>query len=177
MEEIAAVYSRALFETAKEHGELDRIQKELAAFVDELARNRDLQIFFFSPYFSSEQKKDAIGKAISGADERFVRFLELVAERHRMPVLFRIRAAFDELWAHENRLLPVAVTSAVALDERTMARIGKRIEQETGRRVELTANVDADTLGGLVVRVGNTIFDASVRARLERLRREVTRAA
>ena len=53
---------------------------------------------------------------LEDADENFVRFLELLAERHRMPAIFRIRRAFDELWAEENKLLPVTVTSAVELD-------------------------------------------------------------
>ena len=177
MEEIAQVYSRALFEVAKEHGVVDRIHDELGAFVDALDRERGLQIFFFSPYFSSEEKKDGVARVVEGADERLVRFLQLLAERHRMPVLFRIRRAYDALWAEENMLLPVAVTSAVELDERLVQGIGKRIEEQTGRRVELTSRVDPEVLGGLVLRVGNMVLDASVRNRLEQLRKQVAKAA
>jgi ATP synthase F1 delta subunit len=134
-------------------------------------------MFFFSPYFSSQEKKEGIGKVVDGADERLVRFLELLAERHRMPVLFRIRRVFDQLWAEENKLLPVTITSAVELDKDTVKRIGKRIEEQTGRRVELSATVDPDVIGGLSMRVGNMILDSTVRSRLERLRREVASAA
>jgi ATP synthase F1 delta subunit len=94
-----------------------------------------------------------------------------------MPVVFRIRHALDKLWAEENRLLPVTVTSAVDLDERLVEDIGKRIEDQTGRRVELSSNVDPDLLGGLMVRVGNMVLDASVRNRLEQLRKQVAKAA
>ena len=177
MQEIAEVYARSLFEVAQEHDSLDRIHEELAEFADALAENRDLQVFFFSPYFSSEEKKDAISKIVSGADERFVRFLELLAERHRMPVVFRIRREFDSLWAEENRLLPVTITSAVELDKNTVRQIQKQIEEQTGRRTELTTEVDPDVLGGLAMRVGNVVMDGTVRARLERLRREVATAA
>ncbi len=104
-------------------------------------------------------------------------FLELLAERHRMPVIFRIRRAFDALWAEENKLLPVTVTSAVELDEQLVSDIGKRIEEQTGRRVELSSKVDPDLLGGLKVSVGNMVLDASVRNRLEQLRKQVARAA
>ncbi len=104
-------------------------------------------------------------------------FLELLAERHRMPVLPRIRRAFDSLWAKENKLLPVTVTSAVELDDELVQDIGKRIEEQTGRRVELSSKVDPDLLGGLVVRVGNMVLDASVRNRLEQLRKQVAKAA
>src|SRR5919199_3183622 len=127
MEAIAEVYARSLFEVAKEHDVLDRIHDELDEFADTLSENRDLQVFFFSPYFSSEEKKDAVGSVVSGADERTVRFLELLAERHRMPVLFRIRRVFDGMWAEENRLLAVTITSAVELDNKLVKQIGKLI--------------------------------------------------
>jgi F-type H+-transporting ATPase subunit delta len=177
MEELASVYARALFEVAEEHDALDEIHEQLGEFADALSESRELQIFFFSPYFSSEEKKEGIRKIIDGADENFVRFLELLAERHRMPAIFRIRREFDERWAEARKLLPVEVTSAVELDPETVEGIGKRIEEQTGRRVELSSHVDPDVLGGLVMRVGNMILDASVRGRLERLRKEVATAA
>ena len=177
MEEIAEVYSRALFEVAKEHDALDRIHEELGEFADAVAENRDLQLFFFSPYFSSEEKKEGVDRVVEGADEHLRRFLELLGERHRMPVLFRIRRSFDEMWARENRLLPVTVTSAVELDESLVKEIGKRIEEQTDRKVELESQVDPDVLGGLRLRVGNMVLDATIRNRLERLRKQVAKAA
>jgi F-type H+-transporting ATPase subunit delta len=177
MEELAKVYARSLFEVAKEQGILAEIREQLHAFVEAVEENRDLRIFFFSPYFASHEKKDGIRRVLEGADERFVRFLELLAERHRLPVIFRIRRVYDEMWAEENRVLEASITSAVELDAKVVKQIGKRIEEETGRNVELTSHVDPDVLGGLVIRVGNTVMDASVRRRLERLRRQVARAA
>jgi F-type H+-transporting ATPase subunit delta len=177
MEEIAEVYSRAVFEVAKEHGVLDRVHDELGEFAEALGSDRNLQVFFFSPYFSSEEKRDGVGRVVTDADPRLVNFLMLLAERHRMPALFRIRRAFDSLWAEENRLLAVTVTSAVELDRELVQDIGRRIEQQTGRRVELSAIVDPDVLGGLVVRVGNMVLDATVRNRLEQLRKQVAKAA
>jgi F-type H+-transporting ATPase subunit delta len=177
MEEIAEVYARALFEVAKEHDVLDRVHDELGEFAEALSDDRTLQVFLFSPYFSSEEKRDGVKKIVSDADERFVNFLELIAERHRMPVLFRIKREFDALWADEHELLPVTVTSAVELDEGMAEEIGKRIQDETGRTVELSSNVDPEVLGGLMVRVGNMVLDATVRNRLERLRKQVAKAA
>jgi F-type H+-transporting ATPase subunit delta len=177
MEEIAEVYARSLFEVAKEQDQLDEIHEELDQVADVLSENRSLQLFFFSPYFSSDEKKDGVAKVIDGGNEYFVRFLELLAEKHRLPVLFRIRREFDSLWAKEQKLLEVSVTSAVDLDEETVKGIGKKIEEQTGNRVELTSHVDPDLIGGLVIRVGNLVLDASVRNRLERLRRQVASAA
>jgi F-type H+-transporting ATPase subunit delta len=177
VEEIAEVYSRALFEIAQEHDVLDRVHDELGEFADALEENRDLQLFFFSPYFSSEEKAEGVERIVDGGEEHFVNFLKLLAERHRMPALHRIRREFDRMWAEENKLLPVSVTSAVELDESLVKDIGKRIEEQTGQRVELSSNVDPEVLGGLVVRVGNMVLDASVRNRLEQLRKTVARAA
>jgi len=177
VEEIANVYSRSLFEVAKEHDTLDDVKEQLDQFTDELDTNRELQVFFFSPYFSSAEKKDGIQKVIENGDEHLVRFLELLAERHRMPALFRIRKEFNRLWAEENQLLPVTITSAVELDEDTVKDLGQRIEDQTGRTIELTTHVDPDLIGGLQMRVGNMIYDATIRNRLEKLRREVARAA
>ncbi len=177
MEEIAEVYARALFDASQEHGVLDRVHDELGEFADALGSDRNLQIFLFSPYFSSEEKKDGVRRIVTDADERLVNFLELLAERHRMPALFRIRRQFDDLWAEENRLLPVTVTSAVELDPAIVEEIGGEIEKQTGRRVELSSSVDPDVLGGLVVRVGNMVLDATVRQRLEQLRKQVAKAA
>jgi F-type H+-transporting ATPase subunit delta len=177
MEEIAEVYARALFEAARDNDVLDRVHDELGEFADALDESRELQVFLFSPYFSSDEKKDGVRRIVSDADERLLNFLELLAERHRMPALFRIRRILDRLWAEENKLLPVTVTSAVELDESLVEDIGKSIEDQTGRRVELSSKVDPDVLGGLQVRVGNMVLDATVRNRLEQLRKQVARAA
>ncbi len=177
MEEIAEVYARALFEVAKENDVLDRVHDELGEFADALDEERNLQIFLFSPYFSSEEKKDGIKRIVSDADERLVNFLELLAERHRMPALPRVRREFEALWAEERKLLSVSVTAAVDLDEELVRSIGERIEEQTGRKVELSSKTDPDVLGGLVVRVGNMVLDASVRNRLEQLRKQVAKAA
>jgi ATP synthase F1 delta subunit len=177
MEEIAQVYARSLFEVAKEHDALDEVHEQLGQFGDALSESRELQVFFFSPYFSSAEKKDGVEKVVDGGNEYLVNFLKLVAERHRMPAVFRMRREFDALWRGENKLLEVRITSAVELDEDLVRTIGSRIEEQTGQRIELDANVDPDVIGGLVLRVGNMVMDASVRGRLERLRRDVARAA
>ena len=177
MEEIAEVYSRSLFEVAQEHDALDRVHEELGAFADAMNESGDLRVFFFSPYFTSQEKKEGIASLIDDADESFVRFLELLAERHRMPAIFRIRRRFDELWREENKLLPVTVTSAVDLDRELVEGLGKRIEEQTGRHIELSSRVNPDVLGGIVLQVGNMVLDASVRNRLDQLRKTVARAA
>ena len=177
MEEIARVYARALFEVATEHDKLDVVREQLGQFADALHDNRELQVFFFSPYFSTEEKKDGLAKVIEGAEPAVLNFLELLVEKHRMPAIFRIRREYDELWEHENKMLPVEITSAIELDDEIARRIGEQIGEQTGQRVELTKTVDPDIIGGLVLRVGNSILDASIRNRLDNLRKNVASAA
>jgi F-type H+-transporting ATPase subunit delta len=176
MEEIAEVYARALFEVASERQLLDTVREQLNQFAQALEENRDLAVFFFSPYFSTTEKKDALHRAVEDADQTFMNFLEALLERHRMPVIFRIRSRFEELWEHEHKLLPVEVTSAVELGEDIVETIGERVREQTGQTVELSSRVDPDILGGIVLRVGNFVLDASIRNRLEHLRKQVAHA-
>jgi ATP synthase F1 delta subunit len=177
MEEIARVYADALFGAAKDTNKLDTLQEQVGQFADALDQSKEMQTFFFSPYFSSAEKSEGIKKVLSGADPELINFLELLVEKHRMPVLFRIRRRFDALCAEENKELEVTVTSAVELDGSTVDEIGDAIAKQTGRKVELNSNVDEKILGGLVLRVGNMVLDASVRNQLEKLRKNVATAA
>ena len=175
MEEIAQVYARSLFEVAREHDKLDEIREQLGEFADAVEQDRALTTFFFSPYFSTDEKKDGLHKAVEGADPILMNFLELLLEKHRMPVIHRIRRDFDVLWREERKLLPVHLTSAVELDDEVIRSLGDRISEKTGRTVDLTSRVEPDIIGGIVLRVGNSILDASIRNRLEQLRRQVAR--
>ncbi len=176
MEEIAQVYARSLFEVASERDLLDTVREQLGQFTEALNENRDMAVFFFSPYFSTEEKKDALSKAVKDAEPIFMSFLEGLVERHRMPAIYRIRARFEALWDEAHQLLPVQITSAVELDKKTVKSIGERIEEATGHNVELSSHVDSDILGGIVIRVGNSILDASIRNRLNQLRKQVAQA-
>jgi ATP synthase F1 delta subunit len=176
-EEAGRVYAEALFDVAKDRGKLDEIREELAQFADTLEGDRELQVFFFSPYFSPAEKSEGMRRAIGDANPEFVNFLELLIEKQRMPEVFRIRRQFEDLWKQENRRIDVSVTSAVELDDEVVAKVGEEIERQTGRRVDLTSRVDEGILGGIVLQVGNMVLDASIRSRLEKLRKSVAQAA
>ncbi|MGH2831882.1 MAG: ATP synthase F1 subunit delta [Solirubrobacteraceae bacterium] len=177
MQELAQVYARSLFAVAREQEKIDELRGQLGQFADAMNEHRELAIFFFSPYFSSTEKRDALERALEDADPAFENFLRLLIENHRMPVIFRIRAEYERLWEQENRTLPVQITSAIELDDATTESLGKTISERAGRNVKLAARVDPDILGGIIIRVGNSILDASIRTRLEQLRRHVAQGA
>ncbi len=176
MEEIAAVYANALFEVAKEQGLLSEVREQLREFARALDESRDLTFFFFSPYFSAEEKKEGLHKGVQDAEPVLMNFLEALIERSRMPVIFRIRDRYEKLWDEVEQVLPVQVTSAIELEEGTVESIADRIHEQTGQKVEISSRVDPEIIGGLVLRVGNSILDASIRNRLNQLRRQVAQA-
>jgi len=177
MADAARVYAEALFEVGRDKGKLDALQQQLGQFADAVDRNRELQVFFFSPYLSTAEKQEGIERAITGAEPELINFLELLVDKHRMTEVFRIRRELDELWKHENRRIDVTVTSAVELDPAVVEKIGQEVERQTEEKVDLSSRVDADILGGIVLQVGNMVLDASIRSRLEKLRKSVATAA
>jgi ATP synthase F1 delta subunit len=177
MEELAQVYARALLEVALDEGKLEILHEQLAQLAEAVEANRQLAIFFFSPYFTTEEKKSGLERVVQDADPTLLNFVRVLIENHRMPVLFRIRQEFQRLWEEENRMLPVEITSAVELDPKTAERLGETIGERTGRRVQLAARIDPEIIGGVILRVGNSILDASIRNRLEQLRRHVAQGA
>jgi len=177
MADVARVYAEALFEVGRDKGKLDELQQQLTQFADEVDRNRELQVFFFSPYLSTAEKQEGIERAITGAEPELTNFLELLVDKHRMTEVFRIRRELDELWKQENRRLDVTVTSAVELDPAVVEKIGQEVERQTGEKVDLASRVDGEILGGIVLQVGNMVLDASIRSRLEKLRKSVATAA
>lgn len=176
MEELARVYSKALFESAKDAGKLELVYGQLGEFTEALEKERELSFFFFSPYFSSREKKDGLDRAISGADKLLVNFFKVLLDRHRLPIIFRAREQFGKLLDEEMKILNVEVTSAMQLDQGTLDEIRSKVELKTGSKVSLSENVDDSVVGGLILRVGNFVFDASIRNQLERLRKQVAKA-
>ncbi|MBK8293271.1 MAG: ATP synthase F1 subunit delta [Solirubrobacterales bacterium] len=177
MEALARVYAESLFGVAKEKGNLDVVREQLSQFTGALEGDRDLEVFFFSPYFSSQEKLDGLKKSVEDADPEFLNFLELLIEKHRMPAVFRIRREYEDLWKQENKRLDVTVISAVELDPAVAEEVGAEVERQTGREVELTSRVDEKIIGGIVLQVGNMVLDSSIRNNLEKLRQSVARAA
>ena len=178
MEELAQVYARSLFEVAREQGKLDELREQLGQFADALdSQPRARGVLLLALLLHQGEAGGARRAARRAPTRRSLNFLELLIENHRMPVIFRIRQEYERLWEEENRTLPVEITSAIELDEQTTESLGKTIGERAGRKVTLAARVDPDILGGIIIRVGNSILDASIRNRLEQLRRHVAQGA
>lgn len=173
MEQVAEVYARSLFEVAHKRDVLARVRDELKQFSTELTTSETLKTFFLSPYFSTSEKTDGLKKVIQDADESTLNFLQLLIEQQRLALLTRIERAFDRHWRKNEQILEVEVQSAVELDKQTTATISERISKQTGKTVELIHNINPELIGGIIIQVGGTILDASIKTRLDRMRHQI----
>ena len=178
MPEAARVYAEALFEAGKDKGKLDSLQEQLGQFADAVDGNRELQVFLFSPYLSSadKQRGAAAGdlRRRAGADE-----LPRAADRESTGC--RKSSASGASSTSSGRRRTAASTSPSSAPssstEAVVEKIGEEVERQTGEEVELSSRVDDGILGGIVLQVGNMVLDASIRSRLEKLRKTVATAA
>ena len=170
-------YARALFEAAKEQGRLKKVAEELGDFAVAVRDVPELRAVLRNPELDPETKGGIVAEIIGDADPLLGNFLRLVAEKGRSGEIAEIARELDRLMAAEEGRLDVELTTAYELSEPDAAAILKQIQEASGRKVEATRKVDPNLIGGFVLQAGSMRVDASVRGRIERLRRElVTRS-
>jgi F-type H+-transporting ATPase subunit delta len=171
------MYARALFEAAKEQGRLAQVREELGDFVAAIDQVPELDALLKNPQLDPRAKAQALEDVLGGAEKLMRNFLLLTVEKNRGGQLREIHREFERLMAAEERRLTVELTTAYELSEPDAKTILKQIQEASGRKVEATRRVDPDLIGGFVLQAGSMRVDASVRGRIERLRRElVTRS-
>jgi F-type H+-transporting ATPase subunit delta len=167
------IYANALFEAAKEKGRLEPVRDDLHAFAEAVEQVPQLKALLESPEVESRQKVEALREILAEADELVRNFLLLVVEKGRAPELGEMVREFDALVAAEEGILDVELTTAVELSEEDAKKLLEQIEKSSGRRLRARREVDPNLIGGFVLRAGSHRADASVRGRLQRLRREL----
>jgi F-type H+-transporting ATPase subunit delta len=176
MSVVHRTYARALFDAAKEKGRLAKVREELADFVAAVDDVPELDALLRNPQFDPRSKVQALEDVLGGADELVRNFLLLVVEKNRGGQTREIQREFERLMAQEERRLSVELTTAYELSDDEAQQIVAQIERASGRPVDATRDVDPNLIGGIVLQAGSMRVDASVRGRLERLRRELTTA-
>jgi F-type H+-transporting ATPase subunit delta len=166
-------YAQALFEVAKEKRRLEEVRAQLEDFARAVDDVPELRAVLRNPQVEPRAKARVLEEILGGADELVRNFLMLTAEKGRIADIDEIAHEFERLVAREERRLDVELTTAYELSDEEAKQILKQIEDASGRKVEATRNVDPDLIGGLVLQAGSLRVDASVRGRLERLRKEL----
>jgi F-type H+-transporting ATPase subunit delta len=168
------VYARALFEAAEENGTLDKARQDLAAFAGAIDDVPELDALLRNPQIDPRAKAETVEAILGGIDDLVRNFLRLVIEKNRGGEVREIDREFERLIAERERRLTVELTTAYELSDTEAQEITEQIARASGRPVDATRAVDASLIGGFVLQAGTMRVDASVRGRLERLRRELT---
>jgi F-type H+-transporting ATPase subunit delta len=167
------MYARALYEAAKEKGRLDPVREELADFVEAQRQVPELRELLRNPQLDKRVKASALEELLGGEEVLVRNFLLVLTEKNRAGEIDEIAREFERLVAVEEAILDVEVTTAVELSDEEAREVTKQIEKASGRKVEATRRVDPDLIGGIVLQAGSLRLDASVRGRLDGLRREL----
>jgi F-type H+-transporting ATPase subunit delta len=169
---ISKRYARAFFEIASEEKQFERYYSEINQFTSIIAQNKALGEFLANPIFEQESKKgvveNIIGKLkLSGMT---VNFLKLLVDKRRIDVLPDIVFFYRQLMDESLKKVRVNLKTAFPLSSEMQAYITSRLEKVTGRKVEVSVEKDPGLLGGIVIGVGDTLYDGSIKNQLNNMR-------
>lgn len=170
-------YARALLDVgAKESIDLDVIARELDGFVALFNQEAELQRVMLNPAVPSPRKRAAMEQIVerAGLTPIVGKLLVLLADRDRLVLLDEIAAAYRELLSERQQVVRADVTSAEPLTPERAAAIEHKLASVTGKRVSLKTTVDKDLIGGLVAKVGGTVYDASIATQLKKMKERLT---
>lgn len=177
MSVVHRTYARALYSAAQEAGRVAPVSEGLADFVEAIREVPELRELLRNPQLDARAKAAAVD-AVAGESDPFVRnFLRLLVEKGRAGEVEETAREFERLASAEEGRLTVELTTAFELSDEEARGIVEQIEQASGKQVEATRSVDAGLIGGVVLQAGSLRLDASVRGRLERLRRDLAARA
>jgi F-type H+-transporting ATPase subunit delta len=170
------VYARALFDAALEENRLEPVRDQVAQLAQAVTEVPELRELLRNPQLDPRAKVAALEDVLEGGEEMVRNFVLLLADKGRAGIFEEIAREFERLIAEHEGVIHADLTTAVELSDEEAQELLTQIERASGRKVEATRSVDPSLIGGIVLQVGSHRLDASVRGRLERLRRELATA-
>lgn len=167
-------YAKALLEVAKEQNAIASIKEEFGALVEVLRGSKELQMLLTHPHVELQDKKEMLTGALKDANPNLVNFLNLMIDKNREGILVATYEAFVQLVNEYEGVVEATITSATLLDSATIEQITASFAKQLGKQVRAKNNVDSALLGGIVVRIGDRLYDGSVKGRLDRLSKSLT---
>jgi F-type H+-transporting ATPase subunit delta len=169
---MAGRYATALFDLARETGAIEQVQADLTAFDGLVAANPDLARLVRSPVFSADDQAKALAAILDQAGIRGIaaNFLRVVAANRRLFAVREIIRGFNKLAAKHKGEVTAEVTVAEQLNDARMAEIRDTLRQVTGKDVQIDVAVDPSIIGGLKVKLGSRMVDASLRTKLNSIK-------
>jgi F-type H+-transporting ATPase subunit delta len=173
---IAKRYAKALFEIAEETKKLEKITNDVV-LIDSLIRSsRELQLFLKSPIIKEDKKREVLKEIFSDSrvDPVTLKFIMLLVEKKREDILHDIVKVYQQIYDEKMGIVSAEVVTAVEVGERLKKKIEQKILELTGaKKVKASYRVDPSIIGGIVIRVGDTVYDASIRRRIQLLREQL----
>lgn len=167
---VARVYATALYQAAEEAGRVEQVRRDLGQFAEAIEASIELRQLLAAEEVSDSKKTEVLMDLTEGGEELMRNLLRLMVEKSREQEIQATYRAYVELVERAQGLVRVEVVSAVPLSEALQKALRRKLESSLNKTVELILTVDEEILGGLRVRIGDQVADASVRHRLERLR-------
>ena len=171
--DLAKRYARAFFDIAVEERKIEDYGRELASFSTMVLQNKDPQEFLGNPIFELKAKKSVVEEllALVKMSDRTANFVRLLVDKQRIGMLAEVENAFKELMDKTLKKVRVSVRTAYPLSAELEQALKQRVAEMTGKEVEMTVEDDTSLIGGLVVRVGDTLYDGSIKAQLGNIRK------
>jgi F-type H+-transporting ATPase subunit delta len=168
-------HARTLLDIAQRHGAADRVDGDLVALASSMGSDPDVARVFAGGGMSPARKIDLVrGLAASASLSPVVgRLLEILAERDELDILPALTAAYHARFLDRCNIVPAEVTTAVALAPPQADALARRLGELTGKQIQLDTRVDPSIIGGVVARVGSTVYDGSVTGQLARMRHKL----
>jgi F-type H+-transporting ATPase subunit delta len=161
-------YARALFEVASERGNIDQVEADLGAVVQAVEQSEDLAKILLHPHIAADAKKSLMDELFKGkVGEETFHFLNVLVESGRESQLVEIYRFYVQLANEARGIADAVVTSAKPLTEEEQAELAKEFGQKLNKKLRLTAVVDPSILGGIVVKIGDRLYDGSLKTKLE----------
>ncbi|MDI9569462.1 MAG: F0F1 ATP synthase subunit delta [Pseudomonadota bacterium] len=169
---IAKRYARAFFEIALEEKQLERYHEELSGFAAIIGGSKDLKEFLANPIFDQSEKKSVVESILQKTDVSGItaNFLKLLTDKQRIVILSDIVECYRELMDEALKTVRASVKTAFPLTPEMVRRLQEGLESQTSKKVEMTVIEEPSLLGGIVVRVGDTVYDNSIRTQLNNIR-------
>ncbi|SNB47558.1 ATP synthase F1 subunit delta [Geobacter sp. DSM 9736] len=168
---ISRRYAKALVQLGAEEGAVDKFNDELAGFSALLGANAEATAILTSPAYGIEAKKEILNALIEKAavSGTVGNFLRLLLDRNRLSILPQVSASFGIFADELSGVIRPTLTSGMPLEESQIAEIKAVLEKSTGKRVVLNVEVDPALIGGVVTKIGDKVFDGSVRTQLNKI--------
>lgn len=171
---VSARYAKSILDLANEQKSLDAVLADMKTFAAMVAASKDLQNLLSSPIINGDKKMSVLKSVFEkGFQKLTISFFEIVVRKKRERLLADIANSFVSQYNEMHQIATATVKSAITLSETALNEIKAHIEAQTGKKVNLTATVDANLIGGVVVQIGDRLFDASIAGKLGKLKQEL----